>query len=43
MLSVWEYETAKLGLLQLANVFQQSSIQFRSVGFSTVLYYTTSV
>jgi len=40
MFNVWEYETAKPGLLQLANAFHQS-IQFRSVGlqYSTVLYY----
>jgi hypothetical protein len=40
MLSVWEYETANRGLLQLANAFLQS-IEFRSVGlqYSTILYY----
>ena len=44
MFSVWKYETAKLGLLQLVNALQQS-IQFRSAGLdnSTVLYCTTSI
>lgn len=42
MLSAWECETVNLPLLRLANVFQQP-IQFRSVGFSTVLYSTNSI